>query len=514
MSFISKFSLVILLLLAASSVWGQGLFAPFTSYNAQSYTFYACASDLNGDGYNDLIATRWITDTTLVTMQNNGDGTFQPAVFNGVGNEQYSAVAADFDNDGDNDIALATNSGLAILKNNGNGTFAPRVKYSIANSGCFGLVAADIDEDSDIDLIITVSVDDKAFVFKNDGLGNFNTHFSYDCGPSPYGLAAADLNGDGEIDLAVANGEGNRLSLLFGNGTGGFNAPVPIALDSTPFNIVAIDLDGDNDKDLAVAYMEVNHISVIFNNGDGSFAVPVNLPSGLYPQSICAADFDLDGDPDLAVCNANSSNISVYLNDGGGTFAAPDYYPSGPIPFSVFPSDLDGDGDMDLVCASLTNNVYIFQNQTITPTADVWPPASVGDLRTSVVEATSVTLEWTAPGNNGYSGTASTYDLRYSETPITTENWGLAAPVSSVGHPGTPGSTASFTVTGLSPLTAYYFAIKTADEVPNWSELSNVVRVDMPFLCGDVNRDKLLNIMDIVYLINTVYRGGPKPHCQ
>lgn len=230
MSSFSKFSLVILLLLAGSSVWGQGLFAPYTAYYAQNSTFYACAGDLNGDGYNDLIATRWIVDTVLVTMQNNGDGTFRPAVYLGVGEAQYMAVVADFDDDGDNDIALSTNTGLAILKNNGEGTFAPPVKYSIADGIHFGLAATDIDKDGDIDLVETSDGGNLVYIFKNDGGGNFNTHFSYDSGPSPFGLAAADLNGDGEIDLAVANGEGNRLSLLFGNGTGGFNAPVPISL--------------------------------------------------------------------------------------------------------------------------------------------------------------------------------------------------------------------------------------------------------------------------------------------
>ena len=35
------------------------------------------------------------------------------------------------------------------------------------------------------------------------------------------------------------------------------------------------------------------------------------------------------------------------------------------------------------------------------------------------------------------------------------------------------GSAEEFTVTGLAPLTTYYFALKTADKVPNWSGLSN-----------------------------------------
>ena len=89
--------------------------------------------------------------------------------------------------------------------------------------------------------------------------------------------------------------------------------------------------------------------------------------------------------------------------------------------------------------------------------------------------ANTITLTWTAPGDDLDVGTASLYDLRYSYSPITDANWGQASRAYGEPSPSIAGSTEIFTVTGLYPDTLYYFAIKAADEVPNWSQLSPVI---------------------------------------
>lgn len=102
-------------------------------------------------------------------------------------------------------------------------------------------------------------------------------------------------------------------------------------------------------------------------------------------------------------------------------------------------------------------------------------PAIGGPLMAPAATPNSVTLTWTAPGDDGSSGTATEYDIRYSLSPITDANWASATQVSGEPTPQPAGSQESFDVIGLSPGTTYYFAIKTADEVPNWSALSNIV---------------------------------------
>ena len=91
--------------------------------------------------------------------------------------------------------------------------------------------------------------------------------------------------------------------------------------------------------------------------------------------------------------------------------------------------------------------------------------------------ASSVQLSWTAPGDDGATGTATTYDVRYSTSPITEANWASATQATGEPSPQVAGSAETFTVTGLSASTTYYFAIKTSDEFPNESAISNVPSV-------------------------------------
>lgn len=86
----------------------------------------------------------------------------------------------------------------------------------------------------------------------------------------------------------------------------------------------------------------------------------------------------------------------------------------------------------------------------------------------------SVTLRWTAPGDDGQNGVATQYDLRYMTFPINESNFPLCVAVTTEPVPTVAGSTQTCTITGLNYGTTYYFALKTADERGNWSAMSNV----------------------------------------
>jgi hypothetical protein len=83
-------------------------------------------------------------------------------------------------------------------------------------------------------------------------------------------------------------------------------------------------------------------------------------------------------------------------------------------------------------------------------------------------------LTWTATGDDSLSGTASQYDIRYSQSSITDANWDSATPVTGVPNPKAAGSRETFVVSGLSASTPYYFALKVGDEKAHWSALSDV----------------------------------------
>lgn len=105
---------------------------------------------------------------------------------------------------------------------------------------------------------------------------------------------------------------------------------------------------------------------------------------------------------------------------------------------------------------------------------DVTEPDPVTDLAADGVTTNSITLTWTATGDDGNSGTAYLYDVRYLNETITPDNWDNATQAQGEPLPQSSGSQETFTLTGLSSGTTYHLTLKVADEVGNYSGLSNV----------------------------------------
>jgi len=108
------------------------------------------------------------------------------------------------------------------------------------------------------------------------------------------------------------------------------------------------------------------------------------------------------------------------------------------------------------------------------PENDIIPPADVTDLGVPSVGNRTIAVSWTAPGDDGTTGTATEYDLRRSTALITAANFASATRVI-IPAPQTGGTHECRIVMGLSPGTTYYFALKTRDNLNNWSGISNVV---------------------------------------
>ncbi|MBN1313917.1 MAG: hypothetical protein JXA42_00545, partial [Anaerolineales bacterium] len=108
---------------------------------------------------------------------------------------------------------------------------------------------------------------------------------------------------------------------------------------------------------------------------------------------------------------------------------------------------------------------------------DTEPPSAIPNLVADTGSlAGTVELSWTAPGDDGSAGTASVYIVRYNTVLITENNWDTSTDAIDEPTPCPAGTVESMVVAGLTPGTTYHFAIKTQDEAPNTSSVSNSPR--------------------------------------
>jgi len=110
---------------------------------------------------------------------------------------------------------------------------------------------------------------------------------------------------------------------------------------------------------------------------------------------------------------------------------------------------------------------------------DTTAPGRITDLQVLSTGHGRATLQWTAPGDDGYQGRASTYEIRWIEGTLNEITWTVANSVANPPTPSDAGTVEVFEVTDLPPGATIQLGIKTSDGA-NWSELSNVVTIEVP----------------------------------
>jgi subtilisin family serine protease len=105
---------------------------------------------------------------------------------------------------------------------------------------------------------------------------------------------------------------------------------------------------------------------------------------------------------------------------------------------------------------------------------DSTPPGQVTDLATTDPGSTTMGLTWTATGDDGGTGTASRYDIRWSTAPIPDSVAFYAANAVEGPDPQAAGATETAEVAGLTFNTFYHFALRALDEFGNAGPISNV----------------------------------------
>jgi len=358
---------------------GDGTFQPAVSYGTGNNPWALVAGDFNHDGKLDVLFTNGDT-SRLSVLLGNGDGTFPTCTsYSNVG-EVDAITVADFNGDGLQDLALInrSNSRVTIVYGGLNGTFTGKRVYVIGLSPS-AIAAADLSGNGRVDLVVADAGDSSISVLINSG-GSFGPINTYPVGSHPGGVAIADFNGDGKLDLAVTNTNDDTVSILVNRGDGTFSNAVAYVTGSGPTSIVAADFNGDGKPDLAIAdFLTPNNskgpglVSILINNGDGTFANRVDYLTGQHPTAVVAGGFNAEGKIDLAVA-ANTDifgNVSILNGQGDGTFLPGTSYNEGFGISSMVAADFNSDGIPDLAVISAINNTVFILKGSVNGTFQV-----------------------------------------------------------------------------------------------------------------------------------------------
>ena len=309
--------------------------------NDESDAVDLASGDFNGDGFIDLVGAN-ATDDAIVVFLNNGDGTFLAGtvVSTGVGTLPQGVAAADFNNDGQDDIAVSCygTGTVQVWQLSGGGlrsvVFIQDVDLAVGD-GPLGIDPGQVEEDKDmdrIDLVIAIYGEDSVGTLRNNSLQGGTIAFLYDepidkhaTGSGPTELALGDLDGDGRLDIVTANPSDGTISVLLhqNSASAEFMPSVDLPVGAGARAVSIADLDDDGDQDIAViAAVEgetVPSLQVLRNgSSETSYEQLLISPAeafaiGGMPVLVDCSDIDDDSVPDLITINLPGSGLRFPL---------------------------------------------------------------------------------------------------------------------------------------------------------------------------------------------------------
>jgi hypothetical protein len=344
-----------------------GTFSSRTTPTVNTRIYGALGSDVNNDGWLDLsLVNEDSADLRVCLNRADGSGLFDPFIqptfplnFESSPNEP-----ADFDGDGNVDIAVASSatSVVSVLLGNGDGTFDPQTTYPVGGAP-HGIALLDADGDGDMDIFTSNTGANNCSKLINTGGGVFAPSVAFEGGGSgEYALGAADMNNDGISDLVVGARTSERIIVHLGNGNGTFAMlPFHIAGGSV-WMLGTGDVNGDGFEDVHTANSFSSTGSILLGTGGGALSAPVTSPAASHVVATDLGDFDGDGDLDWVLSSFSGGRWRLYRNNGAGAFAFDQEFVAPSNPACAVVLDMNGDGAIDLALLDEIADVAILMH--------------------------------------------------------------------------------------------------------------------------------------------------------
>lgn len=452
----------------------------------------------------------------------------------------YSTGAnwGDIDKNGYLDFAISNGNDMALAPNylylNYDGNLATRHSWGSSNDQYSGHSAlGDVNQDGYLDFAVSnyISSGWKAStvqLYISFG-GTLETLPSWQSADSMHSFACAfgDADGDGDLDLAVASGEAynnirEHQRIYYNIGGTLETTPSWTSIDSTPcYDVEWGDVDNDGDLDLAFI-SSIGPVFVYYNYGDSIERYASWNSGGYYDgNTLNWGDMDNDGFLDLAVANntqlGQPGYFEVYGNVGGTLLTNPVWrsntqgYGS-----SVSWCDVDYDGDKDLAAGRWWGYSVVYEN--IGATLTISPAWSSNN--TAVVEE----MVWAdVDGDGVLAVVGETHTGNGTKKVFYLDHY----PAHSLERVIADGDTLEMTqycynlacgwVSVVSAPTSeiifdYHYSCKPDLGVSNWGGANMIFKNTAPtYVWGDASGNGEVEMGDILYLVNYLYKGGPEP---